>query len=317
VVQLALDRGEAVPVADHVLRDARRVSVDLAEDGGSVEAEVPAELVANELLEGVVVEIDRPGIGRAADPCVHEHLTLRGTTGEERRGPDHPEDPAPLLARNEQAEAAQGVRDLMAPQPEQHDRDVRVGDPADELRERPILGCEEAGGGSGRDGEHEPVGLDALPAGQLHDPARPDLLLDRLGGGARAQAIAETARERVDGLLHAGPEGQELAARSAGAAAPRPALAPLAADREHGPHEAAVLLLELDDARERRRHRQLVHVAREDAGDHRVEQDVHRLVADAPCAELRDRLVVSVAPRRPEGLGGDPQAPARRQELRT
>jgi len=258
----------------------------------------------------------RLGVGAAGDVgaagAAHHHREQhaavgRPPAGEDRGGPEHAQDVAPLRPGSQKAEAVGRGHPAPGREAQRHHRHGRVGERPElgrQLRQHPV---EKPPGGVGRGGRDERVRRQDFAVVQRHGKAAAVARHVR-NPAAEAHPGAEARRQIIGDHIQAGVERREHAAGPGGtrlAFLTPPPLLP--GQAEHGPEQPAVVALQLEDAREGAPQAHGLRVAGEDAHDHGVQEPPVRLLAQPPAGERRQRLLGLPAVRPLPQLGDDAQ----------
>jgi hypothetical protein len=279
------------------------------------ETEGRIELVAGELRELVVVELEHLGRSDAAQHAVEQSPTRRSAIAEQLAHEQATEQAARFAPRHQEAEAVRRMAQRRGPRAQRDDRDRRVLDRVDpggrlavELAQQrrgcarrrrnhesscgPFQGRVHSAGTRSRPGDDAKAGGDRLDA--LDGRSEPGLAPQP--GGEPARQLAEPAgqreRARATALL-----GRGTAQRT----------------HQQAPHDRAVLAFGLDQGGEDRIGTEAPLVAGVDAGQERSDQRIDELGTEPACDEFGHGLGAPITGR-DEGLAQQPAFRAAREQ---
>ena len=151
------DAGDAVEVADVVLRHRARPAGDVGEQRLAGDLKQVGQFVDGKAAEFGVGQVEQLGLQRAADEDADQHGVGRRAAGEFLAGETGGDDAAAFDLRHDEAEAVERVADLAALEAEADDGAAGVFDGGQLGGEFGVVAFEQLGGGVGGDGEDEGV----------------------------------------------------------------------------------------------------------------------------------------------------------------
>src|SRR5882724_6422772 len=289
----ALDRLDARQMTYAVLWHRRRPARRAHQHRLGADAERLPQLAAGARDEARVVLVQDGGVQRAAHEAADQHVVRRRAPrvlhARERAGQER----LALAARDHEAESVERMGHVGTPKAERDRRRPRVLDLTEQRGQRGVDVTQQPRGDVRLGGEDHAIGVEADAVGARHPPAGA-LALD--GGHALAEhdrAVRQPVGERGDERLHAvGERDEEAEARAA-----RPGLSRLREPATQAEDHRAVAALDLDEARQRRRHAELLGIGGIDARDQRLSDALERLGAEPAAHEGAEALVVAAGQR--------------------
>jgi len=156
-------------MAEIVLRNGARNHADVREHGLVSKGEKGSEFGVNEGDESIGWLLEGGGIGRASDKTGKECVAFGRAAGEQGGIPDGTENIEPGRARNQKAEAIEGMANVGFAIAEGDDADASVFDGGELRFEGGIEMREKLRSNIARDGENEALGFDRLFATRRPD----------------------------------------------------------------------------------------------------------------------------------------------------